>query len=603
MQWQRPLLPLVGTMLTRGYVTSPLQIKTFALGQITFNCCSIFLLSFAPKPRSSIFIWLMTECKFIFQAITTLYICQYETYLLYSLLLTPMNKPQQKLIGRPPVVVVMGHIDHGKSTLLDYIRKSNIVAGEAGGITQHMGAYQVEHISSDGKKHPITFIDTPGHAAFCTIRERGAQVADVAILVVSAEDGVMPQTMEAYSEIKKAKIPYVVAITKMDKPNADENKAKQTLGEHEIYVEGWGGDIPCVSISAIKGTNVNELLDMILLVVEMADLKTDASAKATGAVIESSLDTKKGISATLVIKDGTIEVGQFVVSGIAFAPIRYIEDFKGVKIQSATASVPIRIVGWSEMPECGNDFTIVESKKEAEKITQEEGRKQKGESNTQKQVSPLSASDTGENQIAIIPLVVKADFIGSLDGVKFELNKITHDRVKLKIVNEGIGDINENDVKLAYGNKNMIVIGFNVGIEKKSEELIQRSPFPLNVKTFKIIYELKQFVEEILTAKIPKEYVEESMGLAKILAIFSKEKDKQVVGGKVATGVIELGNEVKIIRREAEIGRGKVRELQQAKKKAQEVREGFEFGTMIEAKMEIVVGDRIEAVRTIEKTK
>ena len=514
-----------------------------------------------------------------------------------------MNKPQQKLIGRPPVVVVMGHIDHGKSTLLDYIRKSNIVAGEAGGITQHMGAYQVEHISSDGKKHPITFIDTPGHAAFCTIRERGAQVADVAILVVSAEDGVMPQTMEAYSEIKKAKIPYVVAITKMDKPNADENKAKQTLGEHEIYVEGWGGDIPCVSISAIKGTNVNELLDMILLVVEMADLKTDASAKATGAVIESSLDTKKGISATLVIKDGTIEVGQFVVSGIAFAPIRYIEDFKGVKIQSATASVPIRIVGWSEMPECGNDFTIVESKKEAEKITQEEGRKQKGESNTQKQVSPLSASDTGENQIAIIPLVVKADFIGSLDGVKFELNKITHDRVKLKIVNEGIGDINENDVKLAYGNKNMIVIGFNVGIEKKSEELIQRSPFPLNVKTFKIIYELKQFVEEILTAKIPKEYVEESMGLAKILAIFSKEKDKQVVGGKVATGVIELGNEVKIIRREAEIGRGKVRELQQAKKKAQEVREGFEFGTMIEAKMEIVVGDRIEAVRTIEKTK
>jgi len=497
----------------------------------------------------------------------------------------------------------MGHIDHGKSTLLDYIRKSNIVAGEAGGITQHMGAYQVEHTATDKKVHQITFIDTPGHAAFCTIRERGAQVADVAILVVSAEDGVMPQTIEAYREIQKAKLPYVVAITKMDKPNADENKAKQTLGEHEIYVEGWGGDIPCVSISATKGTNIPELLDMVLLVTEMADLKTNPGAPAVGSIIESSLDTKKGISATLIVKDGTVEVGQFVVSGNSFAPIRYIEDFKDTKIEKATASMPVRIVGWSEMPVCGSDFSIVASKKEAEKLCAEN--KSNIADAVSKSAIPTETATTNtsntENQIVIIPLAIKADVIGSLDGVKFELNKITHDKVKLKIVSEGVGDINENDVKLAYGDPNMVVIGFNVDVDKKSQAVVQRSPLPLNIKTFKIIYELKQFVQEILQAKIPKEYVEESMGLAKILAIFSKEKDKQVIGGKVVTGVIEIGNEVKIIRREAEIGRGKIRELQQAKKKAHEVREGFEFGTMVEAKMEIAVGDRIEAVRTVEK--
>ena len=513
-----------------------------------------------------------------------------------------MNKSDKNLVRRPPVVVVMGHIDHGKSTLLDYIRKTNIVAGEAGGITQHMGAYQAEHTSQDGKKHNITFIDTPGHAAFCAIRERGAQVADVAILVVSAEDGVMPQTMEAYREIQKAKIPYVVAITKIDKPNADANRARQTLGENEIYVEGWGGDIPCVEVSAVKGTGINDLLEMIILVTEMSDLKTDSSIKATGSIIESSLDTKKGISATLLLKDGSLEVGQFVVSGTSFAPIRYIEDFKGKKIEKATASMPIRIVGWSTMPVCGGDFTIAESKKEAEKQCElNKAEMLRSITKTISNTQPKEENKEAVEEIVTIPLVVKADVIGSLDGVKFELAKITHDKVKLKIVSEGVGDINENDVKLAYGKPEVIVLGFNVDIEKKSEAMVLRSPVPLNVKTFKIIYELKEYVENALLAKVPKEYIEESTGLAKILAVFSKEKDKQVIGGKVQNGVLESGNDVKIIRREAEIGRGKIRELQQAKKRVSEVREGFEFGTMVEAKVEIAVGDRIEAVRTVEK--
>lgn len=532
--------------------------------------------------------------------------------------LTAMPKPDQKnLIVRPPVVVVMGHIDHGKSTLLDYIRKSNIVAGEAGGITQHMGAYQVDHVSSEGKKTCITFLDTPGHAAFCGIRERGAQAADIAILVVSAEDGVKPQTVEAYKTIQASKIPYVVAITKIDKPNARIEQAKQSLGENEIYVEGWGGDIPCIEISAVTGAGIPALLDMVMLVAELADLKADLSASAYGFVIESTLDTRKGISATLLLKNGKLTLGSVIVAGDAYTPVRFIENFKGEKVESAGASMPIRVLGWNKMPDCGIEFMTVTTKKEAEKLTEAARLKNQQMRKTatidaqnakKAAVSNSSSTSTGTNTpnnnaptIVTIPLIIKADVIGSLEGVRHELAKITHDKVQLKIVSEGIGDINENDVKVAIGDPNMLLIGFNTAPDKKADAIIKRSTVPLSVNNFSIIYELVQYVKDALAAKIPKEYVEESMGRAKIQAVFSKDKDKQVVGGKVETGVLEIGNDVRIMRREAEIGRGKIRELQQQKKKASEVREGFEFGTLIEAKIEIAPGDRVEAVRTVEK--
>jgi translation initiation factor IF-2 len=539
------------------------------------------------------------------------------------------NKRDQNLIVRPPVIVVMGHIDHGKSTLLDYIRKTNIVAGEAGGITQHMGAYQVEHISPDGAKTMLTFLDTPGHEAFCDIRERGAQVADVAILAVSAEDGVKPQTMEAYKVIKSSKIPYVVAITKIDKPNANIDQAKTSLGENEIYVEGWGGDIPCVPISAVNGKGVPELLDMVLLVTAMADLKADLSLPATGNIIESTLDTRKGISATLLLKNGSLHLGSFVVSGSAYSPVRFIENFKGEKVETATASMPIKILGWNKMPTCGSEFTVVKSKKEAEKIASENELKVKSQKHStgSEQGQKTSANkipsknktrdsagnnvgsiDTknsdGENEeptIVTIPIIIKADVIGSLDGVKHELAKIKHDKVQLKIVSEGIGSINENDVKTALGDPTILLIGFNAAPESKAASMIERSAVALLVKNFGIIYELTQYVKDALVAKIPKEYMEEMTGRAKILALFSKEKDKQVVGGKVETGTIESGNEVRIIRRDAEIGRGKIRELQQAKKRTDEIREGFEFGMLLDAKIEVAAGDRVEAVRTVEK--
>lgn len=517
------------------------------------------------------------------------------------------TKSQHNLVVRPPVVVVMGHIDHGKSTLLDYIRKSDIVGGEAGGITQHMGSYQVEHRSSDNSKTPITFLDTPGHAAFCGIRERGAQSADIAILAVSAEDGVKPQTMEAYRIIEDSGIPYIVAITKIDKPNARVEQAKQSLSEHEIYVEGWGGDIPCVELSSITGKGVSELLDMIILMAGLADLKTDQTIPAKGFVIESTLDTRKGISATLLLKDGHLNLGSFVVAGDAYTPVRFIENFKDENIETATASMPVRVIGWNNVPICGIEFITVNNKKEAEKAIEDyvsrnsHSKIENSASVSQDMLTVQNLDNNQENIPVIIPLIIKADVIGSLDGVKHELKKITHDKVKLKILSGDIGEINENDVKTAIGDPKIIILGFNAHPDKKAESIIKRSAVPLNVRNFSIIYELIQYVKDELIAKVPKEYMEESTGRAKIQAVFSKDRDKQVIGGKVETGILETGNEVRLLRRDEEIGRGKIRELQQQKKKVSEVREGFEFGTLIESKIEISAGDRIEAVRTIEK--
>lgn len=520
------------------------------------------------------------------------------------------NKEVKNLVKRPPVVVIMGHIDHGKSTLLDYIRKTKIVEGEAGGITQHVGAYQVDYIAPDKKSHTITFLDTPGHAAFCNIRERGAQSADVAILIVSAEDGVKPQTIETYKNIKDAKIPFLVAITKIDKPNANIEKTKQSLGENEIYVEGWGGDVPCLAISAVTGEGIPELLEMIILISEIADLKTNPKNKAQGVVIESTLDTRKGISSTLLVKDGTLHKGDFVVAEGSYCPVRFIENFKGEKIEFGTASMPVRILGWNTIPACGALFVTVESKKVAEEMIEIWNEEQKKITNDSKKIvkkdqvkaeNSENKEDPKKPETVIVPIIIKADVIGSLEGIKHELKKIHHDNVNLAIISSGIGEINENDVKMAVSDPRTIIVGFNVKPDKKTSALIDRSPLPITVKTFSIIYELSEFIEKAVIEKIPKVYVEEVSGCAKILAIFSREKDKQVVGGKVESGTINNGNEVRLMRRGTEIGRGKIRELQSKKIKVSEVVEGFEFGMMIEAKMEIAVGDRVEAVRIVEK--
>ena len=355
---------------------------------------------------------------------------------------------------------------------------------------------------------------------------------------------------------------------------------------------------------------------MIVLVAELADLKTDLSVPASGIVIESTLDNRKGISATLLIKNGVMETGAYAVANNALTPIRFIENFKGEKIEKAQASMPVRILGWNIIPTCGAKFIIIKNKKEAEQNAEENDTKIKADSlelakNQAFELRKQAAIPKTESQddktshqeptIVTLPIIIKADVVGSLEGVKHELAKIGHDKVKLKIVAEGIGNINENDVKIAQGDPKIMIIGFNAEPDNKARAIIERSAIPLSVQSFTIIYELSKFVNDSLIAKIPKEYIEEMTGRAKILAVFSKEKDRQVIGGKCETGEIGSGNDVRIMRRETEVGRGKIRELQSKKIRVQSVAEGFEFGMLVEAKVEIAVGDRIEAVRIVEK--
>lgn len=497
-------------------------------------------------------------------------------------------------IKRPPVVAVLGHIDHGKSTLLDYIRKTNIVDKEAGGITQAISAYEVERSMKDssGKEslQRITFIDTPGHEAFSGMRERGATTADIAILVVSAEDGVKKQTLEAYKEIEKAKVPMIVAINKIDKPNADVERTKISLAENGIYVEGYGGNVSFAPISAKTGQGVDDLLDLVILTADVSDLKGEPARAAEGTIIEAHRDPKKGISATLVIKNGSVGPGMFVASGDAFSPTRIIENSVGKKITEATFSSPIRLVGWNKAPEIGSIFISFDSKKELESYL-EEAKKPRA--------ATSEAKRADEDNKKIIPVIVKADVLGSVEAIEHEIKKIKNDRVAFKVILASIGDITESDIKVAAGSTEVIIIGFNVKTDSQAKAMLER--LNLSFATFDIIYKLAEWLEEKAKERTPKIQTEEIVGKAKILKFFSRTKDKQIIGGKVTDREIKLGDRVKIVRRETVIGDGVIRELQQAKVKTASVAEGFEFGAMIDAKMEIAPGDIIEDFVIVEK--
>ena len=492
---------------------------------------------------------------------------------------------------RPPVVAILGHIDHGKSTLLDYIRKSNIVAKEAGGITQHISAYEITHEDKEHGKQKITFVDTPGHEAFCDVRSRGAGIADIAILIVSAEDGVMPQTIEAIQCIRKDNVPSIVAINKVDSPRADVERAKSSLIENEVYIEGYGGDIPVVPISAKTGQGVDDLLSMILLVAELENLEMDNNKSATGIVVEAHKDEKRGISATVIIKDGTLKIGEFVSGFNSISPVRNIEDTSGNKLQEVSASTPITIFGWTNLPPVGSTFETFSNKKEAENYSKElEQLSEKTEK---------SRNVEEREDLAIIPIIIKTDVSGTGEAIQFELNKIKTDRVNFNILENTTGTISEADIKMALTDPRTIVVGMGVNIDPRAEILREKNE--TIVKTFKIIYELVDWLKEVVVERTPKVMVEEIKGNAKVLATFSQTKKVQVLGGKVLSGIISTGNSLRIMRRGELIGHGSIKELQQQRVVTKEVAEGNEFGASISTETEIAPGDTFEVVAMVEK--
>ena len=484
---------------------------------------------------------------------------------------------------RHPIVVIMGHIDHGKSTLLDYIRKSNIVAGEAGGITQHLSAYVAEHTTSEGVRSNITFLDTPGHEAFQKMRLRGADVADIAILIVSAEDGVKPQTLEALACIKKANIPYIVAINKIDKPGADLVRTQSSLIEHEIYIEGMGGDIPWVPISAKTGQGVSELLDVVLLAAALAEFKADTSLLATGSIIEGRLDGKRGSTATLIITNGTLKSGSFVVSGKSFAPVRIMEDWSGKNIKEAGPSQPVGIIGWNTVPEVGASFVTVASKKEAECLALE--------------CAPKPTIDsTYDASLPTVPVLIKADVLGTIEAITHELKKYTSDRITVRVTGTGVGHITTNDVQNVSATPNAIIVGFNVKVERAAQDLADR--LGVEIQTFDIIYALSEWLEGALQKRTPEKEEERVTGVIKILKHFSTQKNTHVLGGRVESGTLTLGQRVRISRREIVLGNGIVKNLQHMKSNVKAISEG-EFGMQIDSKTEIAPGDQLEALEIV----
>jgi len=500
---------------------------------------------------------------------------------------------------RPPIVAIVGHIDHGKSTLLDYIRKTNVVEAEAGGITQHLSAYEAVHKNTTGEHH-ITFLDTPGHEAFKAMRSRGLEVADVAILAVSAEDGVKTQTVETLKLIAEAKIPYIVALTKIDKPDANVEKAKMSLLEHGVYLEGLGGNIPYVAISSKTGVGVPELLDLILLAAELEGVSADPAAPPNGVVIDAYADSKRGTTATLLVKNGTLKSGQFVVAGGTWSPVRIMENFLGKSINQALPGMPVCVVGFSALPAAGTQFTVAHSKKEAEA---------EALANTQPHVrahmpaavpapAALDAAEAQSEEPAphlVLPIVIKTDVAGMGDAIMHELRKLPQsDQLEIHVALQGVPAISENDVKLVGGGKTPgIIIGFNVKADAAVREAAERHGVVIGM--FDVIYKLGEWLGKEFEARRPKVRTEERTAAAKVLKYFSGGKGKVVLGGRVEEGTLALGEEVYIFRRDLKLGVGTITNLQAQKKEVKHVEVGAEFGAQIKTAVEPAPGDKLEA--------
>ena len=495
----------------------------------------------------------------------------------------------EDLVPRAPVVVVMGHVDHGKTSLLDYIRNAHVASGEAGGITQHIGAYQVQ---INGK--PITFLDTPGHEAFTSMRARGAMVTDIAILVVAADDGIMPQTVESINHAKAAEIPIIVAINKMDKPEANPERIKQQLTEYGLVAEEWGGDTIICPISAKTGMGIDNLLEMVTLTAEVAELKANPNRAAQGTVIEARLDKGRGPVATLLVQNGTLHQGDIIIAGTAVGRVRAMVDDKGGRLTDAGPSVPVEITGLSEVPGAGNTFNAVADERLARELVEQRKEEAKAKANAPIQKVSLEDlfSQIQAGEVKDLNIIVKADVQGSAEAVKSSLEKLSNDEVRVRVIHSGVGAISESDVMLAATSK-AIIVGFNVRPDAAARDSAARSN--VDMRMYRVIYDAINEVEAAIKGMLAPKFKEVDLGRAEVRNVFRITGVGMVAGCYVTEGKVQRGAQMRLLRDNIVIYDGAIASLQRFKDSVKEVAQGYECGITFEKFQDIKVGDVIEA--------
>ncbi|WP_291257381.1 translation initiation factor IF-2, partial [Flavonifractor sp.] len=501
---------------------------------------------------------------------------------------TAEDKPED-LVPRAPVVVVMGHVDHGKTSLLDYIRHAHVAAGEAGGITQHIGAYQVE---VQGKT--ITFLDTPGHEAFTAMRARGAMITDIAILVVAADDGIMPQTVESINHAKAANIPIIVAINKMDKPEANPERIKEQLTKYELVPEEWGGETIICPISAKTGEGIDNLLEMVNLTAEMQELKANPNRSAHGAVIEARLDKGRGPVATLLVQNGTLKQGDVIIAGTAVGRVRAMTDAKGEKLTEAGPSVPVEIIGMGEVPDAGDDFHAVADERMARELAEQRKHEQKMASSAP--VGKVSLEDLFSQiqagEMKNLNVIVKADVQGSAEAVKASLEKLSNEEVRVRVIHCAVGAINESDVMLAT-TSNAIIVGFNVRPDHNAKESAGRNK--VDMRMYRVIYDCINEIETAMKGMLSPKFKEVELGTAEVRNVFRITGVGMVAGCYVTEGKMQRGAQMRLLRDNIVIYDGAIASLQRFKDSVKEVAQGYECGITFEKFQDIKEGDIVEA--------
>ena len=497
-------------------------------------------------------------------------------------------------LPRPPVVTVMGHVDHGKTSLLDYIRRTSVVSGEAGGITQHIGAY---HVQTD--KGVITFLDTPGHEAFTAMRARGAQATDIVILVVAADDGVMPQTIEAINHAKAAGVPIVVAVNKIDKEAANPEKIRQELTQYGIVPDEWGGDVQCINISAKKGMNIDALLDAVLLEAEVLELKAPVEAPAKGIIVESRLDKGRGVVVTLLVQSGTLKKGDMLLAGTAFGKVRAMLDENGKEIKQAGPSIPVEILGLSDVPNAGEDAIVLADEKKAREIALFRQGKYRDVRLAKQQAAKLENLFTNmeSGEVQSLPIIIKADVQGSYEALSGSLNKLSNEEVKINIIHSGVGGITESDVNLALASE-AVIVGFNVRADGGARKLAENEG--VKIRYYNIIYDVIDDVKAAMSGMLSPEEKEQVLGLAEIRQVISISKVGNIAGCMVTEGMVKRDAKVRVLRNNVVIFTGELDSLKRFKDDVKEVKKGFECGLTIKNYNDIIEGDQLEFFEIIE---